>query len=204
MCFIAESSKGRVSRTVAATTCACAALMSVLVLGACGGEEASTPTAEGPPPEVVSAHSAPFAKYSDKGPGELRLAEFGTEGSKSDRLRAQATIDAFLAANGNGEWERACGYASEILLAQIDELIHKAKQSPPPSCGEVLRALASSGGMDSPPLSAPRGVASLRIKEGPGGGFALFHGSDGEDHWMPMRREEGGWTVLSAAPQRFE
>jgi hypothetical protein len=172
----------------------------------CGGDEtnATTSNTSAPTPEVVSKRSAPFAKYSGRGPAKLRLAEFGIEASKDDRLEAQATINAFLVASRKGQWERACGYTSEVLRAQIAELIRRYKGSPKPSCGEVLKALASRPGEKTAPLSAPDGVSSFRIKESPGGGFALFHGSDGKDHWMAVRRDGGRWKVLSVAPQLFE
>jgi hypothetical protein len=191
----------------AAAACLCALLPCAFLLLACGGrEQAGTSTPSVPPErEVVSPRSAPFQRYSGNGPLKLRLAEFGTEASREDRLKAQARIDAFLAATGRGQWEHACGYVSEVLRAQIAELIRNSRRSPRPSCGEVLQGLAFPRGGKAPrSLSAPQGIASLRIKEGPGGGFALFHGSDGADHWIAVRREGGSWQVLSPAPQIFE
>jgi hypothetical protein len=187
-------------------TCLCAVVLSTAGLAACSdGEQAGT-SAKGPPVEreVVSSRSAPFHKYSGRGPAKLRLAEFGTEARSSDRLEVQVAVNAFLLASDNGQWERACPYASEILLSQIRQIARNSKRTPEPSCGEVLQELASPPGKEAASPLAPQGIASLRIKEGPGGGFALFHGSDGADHWITVRREAGGWKILSPAAQAFE
>lgn len=204
-----SSSTGEASREIvkrAGPACiVAAALLSAFTLSACGGDQPDTSTDIEPASrEVVSPRSMPFQKYSGRGMEKLHLAEFGTEGSRKDRLEAQASLKAFLAASGAGEWERACGFVSSVLLAQIEEIIRRSKRRPKYNCGEVLEALASPEGERPKPLSAPRGISSLRVKVGPGGGFALFHGSDGRDHWMAVRRDADGWKVLSPAPQLFE
>ena len=178
-----------------------ATLATAICLAACGGSrEESTAKVE----ETVSARSAPFQKYSGRGPAKLRLAEFGSEASASDRHEVQSTLDSYLEASAEGEWNRACGYVSEVLIGESDELVEQ-QPTPRPGCGEVLRALAESSDRrdGGAPIGAPEGIASLRIKEGPGGGFALFHGDDDRDYWIPVRRDSDGWKVLSAAPQPF-
>jgi hypothetical protein len=192
--------RGNAPATAAVLACA-------IFLGACGGDSAQPTTDVSPSSEsgTVSARSKSFQKYSGKGAAKLHLAEFGTEASPEDRIEAQSVVDAFLQATGKGEWSRACGYLSGGLMSQFDEIARRSKGTPKPSCGEILQALAQPSGAQSgkPQVYAPQGLASLRIKEGPGGGFALFRGSDGEDHWMAMKREAGEWGVLSITPQPF-
>jgi hypothetical protein len=182
----------------------CVALLFAFAFSGCGGDgETGTSDSQ---QEVVSARSAPFARYSGHGLAKLRLAEFGTEADRVDRLKAERTLDAYLAASGKDEWGRACRYISEILRRQIAEIARRAKPNFDSSCGAILGVLASSSAKQkgAPPLSAPDGVASMRIKEGPGGGFVLFHGSDGADHWAAVHREMNEWKILSAVPQKFE
>jgi len=148
--------------------------------------------------------SAPFQKYRDKDPAKLPIAEFGVEADAVDRREAQATVVAYLQATGAGEWSEACGYISAVLRSQIDEIIKQ--QSPPkPGCDVVLHALATPPGKQrsGTPIYAPEGIASMRIKEGPGGGFALFHSGEGDDYWIAVKREGNSWRILSAAPQPF-
>jgi hypothetical protein len=197
-----------VSERARSTLTLVAIAASVAGLGACGGDDDSTSsgpaTMKEQPREVVSPRSAPFQKYSGDGPGELRIAEFGTEGSRSDRLEVQAAVDDYLRATGSGKWGEACAYASVVLRSQIDEIIRNAKQTPKPTCGEVLEALATPpSGVPLADVAAPERIASLRIKEEAGGGFALFRGNDGMDYWMAVRSDDGVWRVLSPAPQAF-
>lgn len=172
-------------------------------LAACGGSDSSTSTA--PPAETVSARSAPFAKYSGKGAAKLHIAEFGTEGSDSDRTEVEAAIDAYLPAIGAGRWQSACHYLSASLMSQIDQIAERSKRPVKPTCAEILQALVESANAQSGEslVTAPQGIASLRIKEGPGGGFALFHGSDGKDHWMTVGRAGETWGVSSPTPEAF-
>lgn len=194
-------------RRLAAPAFVVAALLGcVTCLAACGGGDSTTgPEAASPPREVVSPQSASFQKYSGDGPGQLRIAEFGVEGSESERHRVQAVVVPYLQAIGTGDWWRACGYLSDNLVAQFDEIAARSKQPTEPTCAEILRALVSSSTRRSgePLVRAPDGIASLRIKDPPGGGFALFHGSNGEDHWMTVRREGDVWGVMSPAPEAF-
>lgn len=145
-----------------------------------------------------SPQSAPFAKYS--GPaseGKLHLAEFGEEADGGERAAVGAAIAAYLAAAKAGEWASACRYLAA------------ASQAQGASCPKQLAtAFSPSGGLDRDELpSAPEGVASLRIetggRAGEGAGFALFHGGDGSDYWVAVKREDGDWRLLSVTPQPF-
>jgi len=148
-----------------------------------------------------SPQSAPFAKYSGKGKAKLHLAEFGEEASGGERAAAQAVLAAYLQASGEGDWGRACSYLSATPRAEIDQLSKASGDS----CGETLHKLA--GASEESTRLTSEGVASLRIEQGgragEGAGFALFHGSDGADHWMAMKIEDRTWKVLSTAPQPF-
>jgi hypothetical protein len=170
-----------------------------------GGDSTTSPKPASPPREVVSPQSASFEKYSGDGPGQLRIAEFGVEGSETERQEVETIVVPYLQAIGKGDWWRACGYLSDNLVAQFEEIAAKSKRPTPPTCAEILHAFVVTSNRRSGELlvRAPDGIASLRIKDPPGGGFALFHGSDGEDHWMTVRREGDIWGVMSPTPEAF-
>jgi len=152
----------------------------------------------------VSSNSAPFQKYSAE--GKLHLAEFGEEASSGDASEAQTAVTAYLQAYAAEEWDKACEYLLTEIKAQLQQLTKTSS-----GCGETLAAFAksplSSAGGSGSPISAPEGIASLRTQEGgrsgEGVGFALFHGSDGADHWLAMKVQDGKWLILSATPQPF-
>jgi hypothetical protein len=181
-------------------------------VGAGEGSRESSPVAEGKsktdratyerarygPP---SSRSAPFGKYSGQGKVKLHLAEFGSEASSSDRAGAEDAIDGYLAAIGSDEWERACAYLSSEIEPQIQQVTEDSEGQ---SCGETLQAFVQMSRKVSGEgqVYARARIASLRIKESDEAGFALFHGSDGRDHWMAVQKE-GGWKLLSTLPQPF-
>lgn len=193
--------------------------------GAGGGK--GTPTAQSPAEErkreareratyerkrygAPSARSAPFAKYSGKaakGAPGLHLAEFGEEAEGADLAETQAAIQGYLDATAGAEWERACGYLAAEARVQVEALESQGGQ--PSSCSLALPKFLSAFGKGAGQagVHAPEGVASLRVQEGgragEGAGFALFHGSDGNDHWMAVKRQEGQWRVISLSPQSF-
>jgi hypothetical protein len=156
-----------------------------------------------------SPQSAPFSKYSGqssaKGQPALHLAEFGKEAAEARRREAGGVIEEYLQAKGAGEWEKACAYLAADVKAQAEGLA-KA-QGTEGGCGPALAMIVKTFGGDNRagPLQASQGIASLRVQEGgrsgEGAGFALFHGSDGADYWMAVKREGGAWKVLSPAPQ---
>lgn len=154
-----------------------------------------------------SHSSAPFAKYSGKGKTKLHLAEFGGEAGDDERAAAQTAILAYLRAERESEWEVACTYLAASVKAQIGELTRAGAEGTSTdaarSCGEGLREYVTMFTAQGPDavIDAPQGISSLRTKDG--AGFALFHGSDGEDHWIAVRLEPSGWKVISTVPQPF-
>jgi hypothetical protein len=157
-----------------------------------------------------SKQSAPFARYSGKsvkGQAKLHLAEFGNEADGGDRAEVEEVLTAYLAAVGAREWEAACSYLTGEDQTQLPQSTSGGPDSG--SCGQQLpRAVESfSGSGQSKLTTAPQGISSLRIKtgglSGEGAGFALFHGGDGNDYWMAVKREGGEWKILSTTPQQF-
>lgn len=156
-----------------------------------------------------SPQSAPFSKYSGQSSGQgqpaLHLAEFGKEAAQGRRMEVQGVIEEYLEASGAGEWEKACAHLAADVKAQAEGLARQQGKEGgcAPALAMIVKTFGEVSGAGLPQVS--QGIASLRIDEGgragEGAGFALFHGSDGADHWMAVKREGGAWRVLSVAPQ---
>jgi hypothetical protein len=149
---------------------------------------------------AVSPRSAGFQGHN----GALkRVPEFGEEASGSERNEAQAVLKDYLRAVGADEWERACSYTAAELLAQIDEIVATAKRPVGDSCGEKLRFYTETAVQPSTKFQDydTATVTSFRVKDD--AGFALIHGSDGEDYWAAMKLQGGTWKVLTLVPQQL-
>lgn len=161
-----------------------------------------------------SKQSAPFVAAARQ--GQLKhLPEFGQEASSGQRDQAQATLAAYLAAVAAKEWQRACGYLLPYYVSTLEAARAggSAGSSGDGGCEEALQALAEEAAKQPGPKfpdSANPHVSSLRIEAySPDrakefgveeAGFALLHGSDGNDYYATLTREGGRWKVTVAVP----
>lgn len=189
-----------------AGVCLLAILASAGLLTACGGGESTTtstganggqaPPAEPPDPPAQGFHDSS---------GVTEIPAFGAEASTAERLAAGQALAVYLAAARSGDWGGACSSLAAITRLQLRELLRRAKQIDDKSCGTALRLLLEAPSGEAP-YYGPSRVAALRVKRGgaagEGAGFALFHGDDGKDYWIAMRREDGEWkvTAMTARP----
>lgn len=198
-----------------------AALLCAVALAACGGDDDSgstTATAtSGESGDQVDGDGGGTGNSaqetnpdgdpdrSDRGEGELHLDEFGVEASDDDFGNVAAIVVPYLEAVGNEEWAKACTFVLEEVKAQLG-----AQMSKSGDCGTALPAIieASAQQGNEEPVYASEGIASLRIKKGgPAGegvGFALFRASNGEDHWILVKKQDGEWGVLSTIAQPLQ
>lgn len=173
-------------------------LASAGLLGACGG--GGNPTASSTRSEQVSPRSAGFRGSA----GVMKhLPEYGSEASAGERRRAEAALGAYLGLVGKGAWGRACPYVDPELRAQVDAIAAGSGQPPEASCGQNLRWYTETTVEATTEFGdfATAEVASLRVDGG--SGFALIHGSDGEDYWAAMKLAGSKWKVLTLVPQPF-
>lgn len=144
----------------------------------------------------------PFAGYP-KGPtrqfilpgSDNVVQEFGREATAAERQQASVVVGAWLRARARGEWMNAC---SHMHKGTISSALGAAARY-----GDDLttcpRALALLTRQAEPPRDNIKGgVASLRIESGQG--FAQYHGKDGRDWILSVRREDGSWRVADLAP----
>lgn len=114
-------------------------------------------------------------------------------------------LEDYLRAQREDRWQKACTYLSAGAKAPLNQIISQFSQIE--SCGQALRISIANLSERGDPYVGTANVASMRIKRGglagEGSGFALFHGEDGFDYWVTMRREGGQWKVGSITPQRL-
>lgn len=165
-----------------AAICLCAAFA-----GCGGGASSSTGAAtEGKGAEP----SARFLKPHSK---ERKLVTFGHEAPVEEREEAGAVVAASLKARAAGDFAAQCATLSRQVILKLPE----AKG--PSDCAAALKKVAE-------PLSSTKefrkdtlagAIAAMRV-EGDRG-YTLFHGNDGNDYLVPVKREAGAWKVDSLA-----
>jgi hypothetical protein len=148
-------------------------------------------------PARKSPESKPAPGFRQK--GKLDIPAFGVEASESQRKGVETALVGYLQALEEDKWTLACGHLLAATKRQLVAFAARLEPSEAESCGSALEFSFARLSKD-PRNPVTEGVASLRVKPGSGAGFALFHGSDGSDYWMPMKVEGGEWKILSTAP----
>jgi hypothetical protein len=144
------------------------------------------------PPEPSSPPTPGFKDTS----GKTHIPAFGVEASDNTRTGVQAVLDAYLRAARAGDWKKVCSYLYGTNKAELQKISGRRG-----GCGKTFPSLLKRYTADRQPYFGPARLSGLRIKAGTSAGFALFHGTDGNDYWVAMKREGGQWKIISALPQ---
>lgn len=170
--------------------------------GAAAAEEHPSAPAAQAPSHSTGHDPTPPSKHHDSGGGAAQfrveggdnsIQDFGSEGGSSERDRAAAVLHAFLDAQAEASWAKACFYLSAELVASIEEFAHQYGPKPGASCGDVLAKLSEKATPAMLREVAEVDVASLRI-EGEKA-FLIYTAKDGSVNAIPMYYEEGVWKV---------
>jgi hypothetical protein len=148
-----------------------------------------------------AAPDPPVPGFEDTS-GRTHIPAFGVEASADERSAVEAVLSAYLRASREGEWGKACTYLLGDISSEISVLERGSNPSGGEGCATALPRvfdLSRRNGLN--PYLGPAPLSGLRVKEGTGAGFALFHGVDGNDYWVAMKVEGGRWRVLSTIPQ---
>jgi len=208
-----------------------AALAALLTAGfaACGGDDAGGPpagpaaaTTEQTPPasapeddgsEAEETAKEPAGKASGAGSsqegsasfrtpgGDNSIQDFGEEADEAEREAASAVVLGFMQARAAGDWDAVCLQLSSAALAQIDQLSERSPQLRGKGCAELLEALVGNAPAAARANTVRDGIDSLRSDGGRG--FALYHGSDGRDYYLPLVKEGDSWRVGALGPSEF-
>jgi hypothetical protein len=165
----------------------------------CGGSSATSEAQTDTDP-LAGYPKGPTRQFIDPG-GDNAVQEYGREATPGERERVSAMVKGWLRAEASGNWGRVCRYLDELNIREAIHFASYTSQNRIHSCGKAVAVLAS----EHDPIrdNIKGGVASLRI--GQGHGYAQYHGREGRDWVMPVRREDGRWKLSSLYPlERFK
>jgi hypothetical protein len=161
-----------------------------LVMAGCGGGSGGSvgDASSGIEPSVQ------FLKAT--GPNEL--VEFGAEASRAEREEANAVLEENFKARAAADFTAQCVTLSAQTIKEVDYTAHvSSTRKSEKGCGGKLRELATplskSKEAREDRLDGP--IPAMRIKGKRA--YALFHGTDGKNWVMPMKKEGGEWRVAA-------
>jgi hypothetical protein len=157
-----------------------AALMLLLAgLSGCGSSSSSRPAPE-------EASRAFLTKA-----GNNRIPLFGQEADAGEREAASRVLEQNLQARASHDWAGQCAMLTVKLKKGFSERAKYYKVGKSCAAGLRYEAKTAPRSVLANPMAAP--VAALRVKGDKG--YALFRGTLGEAHAMPMKMEHGTWRV---------
>lgn len=181
---------------------------------ACGDDDSTSAstvsttqeTTSAPPPK--DSGSAPKSSASRDGSAAFRtpggdnsIQSFGDEASAEELEATTAVLAGFMQARAEGDWAGECDYLAKAAVKPLEQLASSSPQFKGGGCAAILATFAAAAPASSRANTMVAGVASLRV-EGDRG-FALYHGANGVDYFVPMSREDGEWKVAALAPSAF-
>lgn len=130
--------------------------------------------------------------------GDNSIQQYGAEADDEEREAASAAVLAYMEARADSDWEAVCEHMADATLEPFEEFTDKTGQLKGKKCPEILETLTGSAPASSRTNMAADGVASFRFEDDQG--FALYHGTDGTDYFLPLVKENGQWKVGALAP----
>jgi len=163
---------------VAAVVCAL-----IIAAAGCGGSGSSADSGSPSGPEA----SATFLNPG----GKNRIPKFGEEAEEDERESASDVLEENLQARAAGEWAKQC---DTLTAARVNNVKSTAEGE---SCASALKGqalpLSESKAVRANTMDGP--IDALRVAGNRG--FALYHGKNGKDFAMPMKKEDDEWKVSS-------
>ena len=133
--------------------------------------------------------------------GDNSIQNYGEEADAEQRQGAEAALATYLDAREAGDWATSCEYLAKAAVEPLEQLAESSPQLKGKGCAAIVGALSAQLPTSSRANPLVEGVASLRF-EGERG-FALFHGPEGVDYFVPMVDEDGEWKVGALAASQF-
>ena len=146
----------------------------------CGGSGSSADSTSGPEAS---------ASFFNPG-GKNRVPKFGEEAEEDEREAASDVLEENLQARADGEWATQCDTLTTARVTNV-------KEAGGGSCASALKGqalpLSESKAVRANTMDGP--IDALRVEGNRG--FALYHGKNGKDYAMPMKKEDDEWKVSS-------
>jgi hypothetical protein len=133
--------------------------------------------------------------------GDNSIQNYGGEGDEDQREAAEAAVIAYFDARAAGDWAKTCEYFAAAGLKPLEQLAESSPQLKGKGCAAIMGALGRQLSAAQRANPVTEGIASLRIEDGQG--FALFHGRNGADYFLPILEEDGEWKVGTLTASEF-
>jgi hypothetical protein len=142
--------------------------------------------------------SPPSTEFVGKGQNG-KLATLGTVAGDEDREAASRVIEESLQAREAGDWETQCSSLAAATVKQIERsgTVLGRKQG----CAKALERQSEAAPPEALASTMTGPIDVLRTAGGERG-LAFYHGPEGKDYVIPVRKEGGEWKV--EAPQEQE
>ncbi len=175
-----------------------AAILTALLLGACGGS--SEPAATGEPAEsgAPASGAQPNAWNNVNEPLRDDILSFGEEGNEAELGEATAVLRDYLDARTDGNSIEVCSYLSAYMLSRAKGM---AARQGDRGCGAGIESLETISSVDEIEGSIEVNPTSIRRK-GPRT-FVIYEDGYGDTYAMLMRHEEGAWRIHGFEPTRL-
>jgi hypothetical protein len=174
-----------------------AALLVVLVAG-CGGGDSTT----GSETEGEASRPYPWVKGPSREflvpEGDNIVQAYGREATKAEREEVSKVIEAWMKARAASREAAECRYLDPKSIESTISSASYQEQRKVTSCAEGLAVLAKNGyrGKLANNMTGP--IDSLRVGEGRG--YVQYHGNDGRDWIIPVRKVDGEWKISTLDP----
>jgi hypothetical protein len=156
-------------------------MAAMLAVGCGGGSDANEPEA-----------SRSFFTKGD----ENKIPKFGEEADEEEREAASAVLSENLTARASGDWAKQCATLAKGAVEEVEEGA-AAQGLKGGGCAKELESraqpLSQTKSIRANPMTGP--IDALRVKGDRG--YALFHGTEGNDYFVPMENVDGEWKVDS-------
>jgi hypothetical protein len=170
-------------------------LLALALLAGCGGGGGGSTSTSATSASVGATTQASRGRQPKPGGGVNSTQAYGLEAGAADRAQAASTVKAYLEAQTTRSWGAACSYLSASLRRKLEAAPRRSKS--PALAGKGCEGVMAAF-LGKVPRAVLRGATevhplSLRVKGTEA--FLVYRNGAGGPHYMPLRREGGGWKV---------
>jgi hypothetical protein len=128
--------------------------------------------------------------------GDNSVQSFGSESDDAELEEVSDTVEAFMEARAARNWEGMCDHLAATVIEPIQKLVENNPKFKGAGCAELLAAIGKQAKDLANNMAEP--VGSFRVEGSKG--YALYHGTGGEDFVVPMNLEGDAWKVAVIEP----
>jgi hypothetical protein len=154
------------------------------------------PTASAPLPNEGTKEVAPGVATTEDGDNSIQ--HYGAEAASTERIEAATTVQAYLSAQAEGQWEQACSLLVSRLVDRMTQLSTRLKEKAEgKGCPAMMAALTAQVPAATLRTAAEINVLSFRVSGTHA--FLIYTNGDGTPYSVLMEPEGGTWKLASVA-----